>query len=452
MNMIFDLPSEVSLVLNRLQENGFSAYIVGGCVRDSFMGVAPYDYDITTSAVPDEMKSVFKDMPVIETGIKHGTLTVLAGEKKMPIEVTVYRSEFGYSDNRRPDKVEFVTDIEEDLSRRDFTMNAIAYDGKTGSDVVDMFDGISDIENKIIRCVGEPHKRFSEDALRIMRALRFSAVLGFKIEPSTKEAIHKNRDRLKNISSERVFVELKKLLAGAYATDVLREYRDVIAVILPELEPMFDFPQRSKYHCYDIWEHTLHSLDGIKRDAALRFAMLFHDTGKPDVHSIEIKNGDTIDHFYAHSLYSKKHAHAALKRLKADNNFKDTVLELILHHDDVIVPSKKSVGKMLKKLGESRLRQLFMIKRADCMGQALRLRKDGLCELDKCIKIMDEIIAEGRCFSLSQLEIDGNDLKNLGFVGRDIGTVLNIVLNAVIEEKVENKREAIYEYISKNIK
>lgn len=457
--MRISIPKQIKSVLLRLQNSGYDAFVVGGCVRDKILGTEPKDWDVTTSALPDEVKGVFDDLPVIETGIKHGTVTVLAGEEHMPIEITTFRTEFGYSDNRRPDKVEFVTDIKADLSRRDFTMNALAFDGMEESDILDVFGGISDIFRGCIRCVGDPVQRFREDALRILRALRFAAVLGFEIEENTASAIHKTKSLLKNIASERIFCEFKKLMCGCDCTRILREFRDVIAVFIPEIECMFDFPQKTKYHCYDVWEHTLHAIDGAARNPILRTAMLFHDVGKPSSRTTEIvenniENNSEVDHFYNHAEISEQYAKTALTRLKTDNEFFNAVTCLVRAHGDTLIPSRKSVSRKLNKIGEERFRQLLCVKRADILALSPEFRAERLIELDEVVRVLSEITENKSCscFKIEHLAIDGYDCIKLGFKGREIGSVLNKVLCAVIDEKVENNKRDILGYIDKYIK
>ncbi len=449
--MRISVPEQIKTVLTKLHNSGYDAFVVGGCVRDQILGLTPKDWDITTSAMPNDVKEMFADLPVIETGIKHGTLTVLVGKEHIPIEITTFRTEFGYSDNRRPDKVEFVNDIKFDLSRRDFTINALAFDGGSESAVLDLFGGIDDIFDRCIHCVGDPEARFREDALRILRALRFAAVLGFEIEENTANAIHATKDLLKNIASERIFGEFKQLICGCDCTRIMREFRDVIAVCIPEVKRMFDFPQNTKYHCYDVWEHTLHSIDGVERDPVLRTAMLFHDSGKPESHTTEDVNGNNIDHFYSHAAISEKYAASALCRLKTDNEFCTAVTELVKHHGDMVNAARKSVRRKLNKLGETRLRQLLAVKRADVLAQAPEFRTERLIELDSVIRVLNEVISSNLCFGIKQLAIDGHDCIELGYRDKQIGDVLNDVLHAVIDEKVANKKADILRYISENI-
>lgn len=450
--MQIPVPEQIKSILKQLQSSGYDAFVVGGCVRDSILGTEPEDWDVTTSALPSEVKTVFADFPVIDTGIKHGTVTVLAGEEHIPVEITTFRTEFGYSDSRRPDRVEFVTDIKSDLSRRDFTMNALAFDGRSESGVLDIFGGMSDIRIRRIRCVGDPEERFKEDALRILRALRFAAVLGFEIEEKTALALHKTKELLKNIASERIFSEFKKLICGCDCTRVLREFRDIIAVCIPEIECMFDFPQNTEYHCYDVWEHTLHAIDGVERNPVLRTAMLFHDAGKPESRTTEIIGGGMeIDHFYNHAEISEKYAKTALKRLKTDNEFANSVTELVRVHGDTVLPSRKAVRRKLNKLGETQLRYLLAVKRADILAQAPEFRAGRLCELDKVVRILNELIKSNSCFGVKQLAIDGHDCIDLGYRGKEIGVVLNKALYAVMDEKVKNEKEDLLNYIKPSV-
>lgn len=438
------IDKSVMTVLEQLHACGFDAYIVGGCVRDSIIGEIPKDWDVTTSALPEEVREVFSGFTVIDTGIKHGTVTVILDH--VPIEVTTFRTEFGYSDNRRPDRVEFVTDIRADLSRRDFTMNALAYDG-VSDNVLDLFGGRADIEARCIRCVGDPAERFEEDALRILRALRFSAVLGFEIDHDTASAVHEKRKLLKNIAAERIFSELKQLLRGADCTRVLREFGDVIAVFMPEIKAMFGFSQNIKYHCYDVWEHTLHSIDAVPRDAALRFTMLFHDSGKPECRTVEAAENGSIDHFYGHAEVSRVLAGTVMERLKTDNRFYDTVTDLICRHDVYIPPTRKGVKRWLNKLGEERFWQLLAVKRADTLAQALEFRLERLIELDTLKRLADDVIKSGSCFGLKDLAINGDDCISIGLRGREIGSALNSALNAVMDERISNNKQDILDYL-----
>lgn len=443
----FNIPLSVNEVLTRLKGEGYDAYAVGGCVRDQILGAQPKDWDVTTSAKPDEVCAVFSDVPVIKTGIKHGTVTVLSGDERLPVEVTTFRTEFGYSDNRRPDRVEFVADIKEDLSRRDFTMNALAYNGESG-EVLDFFGGEADIGNRLIRCVGDPNVRFDEDSLRILRALRFASVLGFEIEKDTAAAIHKKRGLLKNIAAERIFGEFKKLLCGVDCTKILCEFRDVIAVFIPELRAMFDFEQNTKYHCFDVWEHTLRSIDGVPRCAELRAAMLFHDSGKPYCKTVEVLDaGSRTDHYYGHPAFSEKFTDAAFSRLKTDKKFLETVTCLVKYHDAVIPPTEKAVRRWLNRLGEEGFLRLLAVKRADVLAQAPEYRLERLIELDKLRQTVYDVINRGKCFGIKDLAINGNDCIELGLEGVEIGKALKTALDVVIDEIIQNEKTSIINYL-----
>jgi tRNA nucleotidyltransferase (CCA-adding enzyme) len=297
--MVINIPQQVNRAIDILEKNGHSAYVVGGAVRDAIMKKPAHDWDITTSALPEETMDAFEGFRIIETGLKHGTVTVIVDGTDL--EITTYRIEHGYSDNRHPDKVDFTDRVEDDLSRRDFTVNAIAYSPVRG--FADPFGGRDDIEKNVIRCVGEADKRFGEDALRILRALRFSSVLGFEIDPDTAESIHRNYPLLKNISVERIFVEMSKLLCGKDAGRILREFEDVVFYILPELVPMKNCVQNHERHIFDVWGHTVKAVESVPPIAELRFAMLFHDSGKPHCKTTDEKG---IDHFYSHGKISRK--------------------------------------------------------------------------------------------------------------------------------------------------
>lgn len=444
--MKINVPEEVKTILKRLNSHGFSAYVVGGCVRDKILNREPQDWDISSSAMPEQVKEVFSDLGVIETGIKHGTVSVIINHN--PYEVTTFRCDGEYKDNRRPDTVTFVSDISIDLSRRDFTINALACGCEDSNEIIDLFGGIDDIKNGIIRCVGEPEKRFSEDALRILRALRFASVLGFNIDKKTSMAIHKQRALLKNISVERIMSEFKQLICGMDAVSIIREFRDVIEVFIPEVASMFGFSQNTPYHCYDVWEHTLHSIDNIEPVVDLRFTMLFHDIGKPEVYSEEIlENGDTLGHFYAHAKYSEEIASKVLNRLKSDNQLLHDVKNLIRMHGDQIPLSKPAIKRKLNKIGIELFRKLLKVKRADILAQSPGLVDERIKSLKDIESLLDEIISEEECFNLKDLKINGRDLVELGFSGCEIGKTLKVILDAVVDGKIDNNKDEILEFI-----
>ena len=429
------LPKKVLFIISKLEEAGFSAYAVGGAVRDSIMGVPANDWDVTTSALPQEVEAVFSDFKVIETGIRHGTVSVLLDGELF--EITTFRTESGYSDHRHPDRVDFSNDIKDDLSRRDFTVNAIAY---SPSGYVDVFGGRSDIDARIIRCVGDPEVRFSEDALRILRAMRFSAVLGFEIESETKRAMLRCKKLLKNVSAERIFVELKKLLCGKNAFTVLDECRDIIFEIIPELCACDGFDQRTPHHVYDVYGHIIRSVEAVACDAVLRLTMLLHDVAKPECFFL---GDDQKGHFYGHHKLSAEAARKILRRLKCDNETLDDVVFLVENHMTELRPEKKLVKRRLSKMGERRLRMLVEVQKADTVGCGTGENMDKLFEYERLI---DEVVQEGLCFSLKSLAINGRDIIDEGIAeGTQIGKVLDHLLECVIEEKVENNREKLIE-------
>ena len=340
-----EITSEMKVVFDTLNGAGFECFMVGGCVRDFLLNKIPHDVDFTTNATPEEMKECFKDFNVIETGIKHGTLTVLINH--IPFEITTYRIDGEYLDSRRPENVEFVKDIKEDLARRDFTINAIAYNPSVG--FVDCFGGMQDLKNGIIRCVNVPMKRLNEDALRILRALRFSAVLGYEIENETKKACFNLAHLLKNISSERIFVELFKTIVQPNAHKIIFDYIDIWGVVIPELLAMKGFEQHNPHHVHDVLKHTCVALDGASDDLIVRLSVLFHDIGKPSCFTMdESGNG----HFYGHALKSVDITRDIFNRLKIDNETKNQVLTLIKYHDLDLQSTEKYVKKLCYKLGD----------------------------------------------------------------------------------------------------
>ena len=418
-----------------MEEKGYEIYLVGGFVRDSIMGKKADDADFATNASPGETLEVFKEFHTLETGIKHGTVTVIINHK--PFEITTYRTEKGYSDCRHPDEVSYAEKIEDDLSRRDFTVNSIAYSPSKG--FVDLYNGKKDIERKIIRCVGEPEKRFTEDALRIMRALRFSSVLSFSIEEETEKAMFKCRDLLLNISKERIFIELSKMLCGENIREVLSKYSDILSVVIPEIKEMKGFQQHNFHHIYDVLNHTAVVVENAPALPHLRFAALFHDCGKPDCFSLD-ENG--VGHFYSHASISARKADEALQRLRCDNKTRERVVRLIKLHDAPIEESEIVIKKKLSKYGEDLFFDLIALKRADTKGLApeFHSRKE---HFDILQSIAKKLLSEKPCFSLKDLAVNGNDIAELGFKGREIGEVLNKLLNTVIENRIPNEKTSL---------
>ncbi len=438
------LNNETRIIFDNLINNGYKCFIVGGCVRDYLMNKTPNDIDFATNATPNQIKECFKDYNVIETGIKHGTLTILINH--IPFEITTYRKDGKYLDNRHPESVDFVTNLKDDLERRDFTINAIAYNPKIG--FIDYFNGIEDIKNKIIRCVNNPEDRFSEDALRILRALRFSSTLDFEIEEKTKQACHKLSYKIKKISFERIRDELFKIIIQPKAYKIIMEYVDVLAIPIPELLKMQNFEQKNPYHIYTVLEHTCVALKNAKKDLIVCLSILLHDIGKSDTFSID-KNG--IGHFYNHQIKSVEIARNILNRLKVDNNTKDKVLKLIKYHDIQINQTKKSVKKLCYKIGDLNLvKKLIEVKKADIYGQSNKFY-NRIKDLEKISQILDILESENLKFSLKDLAVNGYDILKLNIEPTKIGKILDFLLKAVLEEKVINDKTELVKYLETNI-
>ena len=439
------LPAGVSRALTMLESAGFEAFFVGGCVRDALRGITPKDYDITTSALPEETKSVFRDYRVIETGIQHGTVTVMM--EGMPLEITTYRTEGTYSDNRHPDSVSFTASLREDVARRDFTMNAIAYSPARG--LIDHFGGAEDIREGIIRCVGDPDTRFREDALRMMRGIRFASALGFRIEEDTAAAIRENKERISAVSAERIRVELTKLLCGVNVKNVLMDWWDVLGVVIPEILPMHGFDQKTPYHIYDVWEHTAVAVSETPPMTHLRLSALLHDVGKPPSFFTDEKG---IGHFYGHPVVSEKMAEEILTRLKYDNVTRRRVVTLVREHDRIIEPTEPAVKRALSRLTPEVFFNLLAIKRADNLAQSPDYR-DRLETYDRIESIAQNILAKNECISVSTLAVNGSDLIALGMKpGKEIGDMLNQLLEQVIRGKLENDRNVLLAYVKKKMR
>ncbi len=435
--MRIEMPENARKLIAKLNAGGFDAHVVGGCVRDSLMGITPHDWDICTAATPDQMKNCFQDLHVIETGIQHGTLTVMLENE--PFEVTTYRIDGEYLDNRRPEEVVFVHDLREDLSRRDFTINAMAYNDTSG--LVDPFGGEADLQSKIIKCVGEPDKRFNEDALRLIRALRFSSVFGFDIASATGDSIHKNRQLLNNIAAERINAELGRLLCGSGVLSVLRDYADVVGVFIPEIVSLIGFEQVNPYHIFDVWEHTIRSVAKAPDNLIIRLAMLLHDIGKP---SCFTKDNAGIGHFYGHPDRSAELANTILKRLRYDNRTAETVKILIKYHDTKINSSTNCVKRLLNKMGPQTLDLLLEMKLADYSAQNPVYFEERALVINSFRAVLDRVLEEAQCFALKDLAIDGRDLIEIGIPqGTEIGVMLKALLDMVMSEAVENKKEIL---------
>jgi len=445
-------PENVKKIINRLETAGFEAYAVGGCVRDSLLGLTPPDYDIATSAFPDEIKEVFKDYKTVDIGAKHGTIAVITDDGK--IEVTTFRTDGDYSDSRRPDSVVFTKDLKSDLSRRDFTVNAMAFSEKTG--IIDLFGGKKDLRDRVLRAVREPEKRFTEDALRIMRALRFMSELGFSCETETGKYLRKLKDKLLLIAPERISAELDKLLTGDYTESIILEYYDVLGVIIPELIDCAGFDQQSKYHVYDVLSHIAKTVSNSPKERVLRLTMLFHDIAKPCCFSFEPsvgagKFGDApAGHFYGHQKKSAEIAENTMRRLRYDNAATAKVKLLIENHDRELKTDDVSVKRLLNKFGFETLRQLCDVQVADAGAKSELARgEDKVGTLRLVMEKAIEIIEKEQCFSLSQLAVNGNDLIERGFKGAEIGRVLQDLLEKVISGEVPNDKQALLEIVEK---
>lgn len=436
-------PAYINMVLDRLWSAGYEAYPVGGCVRDRLMGKKPADWDVCTSARPEETAAVFSGFRCIETGMKHGTLTVLA--EGHPVEITTFRTESGYADNRHPDAVEFVSSLAEDLGRRDFTINAMAF--RRDGTVIDLWGGQSDLERRIIRCVGDPDTRFREDALRILRALRFAARLSFELEPETARAVERNRRLLGNIAPERIFSELKGILAGPGAGTVLRAFPAVFFEILPELRPLYGFEQHNPNHVHDVWTHTTYAVEAVDSDPVLRLAMLLHDVGKP---SCFFADEAGVGHFYGHAQAGEALADGLLRRLRCDNATRETVLRFIHYHDIQPPQTSRAVRRLLTKLGERDLRRLVACWRADNADRSEAVRERNLAVIRRTEELLEEVLRGTVCFSLKDLAVTGRDILALGVEkGPTVGKLLKELFRLVTEEELPNEREQLLQKAAK---
>ena len=421
---------------------GYKAYAVGGCVRDSMLNRPVSDIDICTSAKPNEVESVLEENGIrfIETGLKHGTVNAVV--EHTPYEITTFRTDGEYLDNRRPERVTFVSDVKDDLARRDFTINAMAYNPYDG--LIDLYGGAQDLSFGVIRCVGEPRLRFEEDALRILRALRFAAVLGFTIEPETSDAILDQRKLLSGIAYERIREELLKLLCGENAGFILRRYRKVIAVFIPELKGTFDFEQHSEHHNRDLYRHTIAAVNNVEPEPLLRVTMLFHDIGKPLAQTTD-KRG--VCHYRGHQQIGAAMTREILRRLCMPSVFIDEVCDLIRWHDERFKPETVMIKGYLKRLGADAMQKLMLIQRADILAQSPFKREEKLSNLSAVSEELNRIITSGECYSLRQLAVNGSDLLHIGIgSGVQIGQTLDTLLDKVIGGELPNEKEALLSY------
>lgn len=435
------LPNNVKCIIHTLEEAGFEGYAVGGCVRDTLLGKIPDDWDITTNASPLQVKELFKR--TIDTGIQHGTVTVLLD--KETYEVTTYRIDGEYEDSRHPKEVTFTSNLTEDLKRRDFTINAMAYNDK--SQIVDAFGGMQDLQDKVIRCVGDPRERFSEDALRMMRAVRFSGQLGYSIEEKTGQAVAELAPSLSRISAERICTELIKLMLSPHPDYLRKAYElGMTKVFLPEFDAAMQTKQNNPHHCYSAGEHILHSLTYVREDKLLRLAMLFHDLGKAVTKTVD-ENG--IDHFYGHVEKSAEIADKRMKSLRFDNDTRQKVVRLVKYHDLKIEPTKKAVRRAIVKVGEDLFERLLEVKHADFLSQSMYKREEKEEGLRQITEIYHQILEEKECICLKDLAVNGSDLIALGMKpGRQIGDTLKQLFDLVLEDPSCNTKEFLLSQIS----
>ena len=438
------IPPDANDLIHTLQNYGHSAYVVGGCVRDSILDRIPHDWDICTSATPTEMLEIFKDKKVIETGLQHGTITVVVNGN--PYEITTYRIDGTYSDNRRPDSVTFTDKLIEDLSRRDFTINAMAYNDEEG--LIDPYNGLEDIKYKKINCVGFAKDRFEEDALRILRAIRFASQLDFAMMPDTDWEIHRQYKKLNNISIERINSEFCKIASfNSFCVELLL-YKDVFALFIPELKNTFDFPQNNPYHDYDVFGHTLHAVEHCEsKDLTTKLAVFFHDFGKPSSYQ---DGEDGVRHFKGHGKVSAEIADTIMKRLRFDNETRNNVVELVYYHDATLELGKKYVKRWLNKIGEKQFRRLLEVRKADIKGQKLNYDLSRIEKIDNIEKLLEEVLQEDECFSLKDLAVNGNDLISIGYkASKELGYTLNKFLKLVIDGDCNNKKDALLQEAKK---
>lgn len=439
--MKIQIPEKANEIITTLTAAGYEAYVVGGCVRDAILGREAADWDITTNAKPEQVKTLFPR--TVDTGLQHGTVTVLNG--KEGFEVTTYRIDGEYLDGRHPEQVLFTPNLLEDLKRRDFTINAMAYNEKEG--LVDAFDGLGDLERGQIRCVGDPRERFTEDALRILRAVRFSAQLDFKIEAETKAALAEFAPRLRKVSAERIQVELMKLLTSDHP-EVFRVVWEtgITAVILPEFDACMETPQHNPHHCRGVGNHILYTLTGVEKEKALRWAALLHDIGKPVTRTTDEQG---IDHFHGHAKVGAEMANGILRRLKFDNDTRKRIVKLVEVHDDRQIPlNHRGVRRAIHRIGADLFPDYLKLRRADSMAQNPALLKEKLENIDETERLYNEILAARNCLSLKDLAVTGRDLIDAGVKpGPGLGIILNRMLEAVIEHPEYNTKEYLLERI-----
>ena len=426
------LPAHIKTCIDRLEDAGFSAYCVGGCVRDHLSGRAPHDYDICTAATPEQLRSLFADYPLVLSGEKHGTVSVVMEHEL--VEITTFRTEGDYADNRHPGWVHFETNIEADLSRRDFTVNAMAWSPTRG--LADPFGGQQDLQDRILRCVGDPAARFTEDSLRILRGVRFAVRFGLQLDAATEKAMVQLRHLMDGLARERVMTELISLLPHVTAADVLR-FAPILEQVLPELTPCIGFLQHNPHHIHDVFTHTAHAVEAIDPDPALRLAALLHDIGKPATFTLD-ESG--CGHFYGHAEVSADMANEVLLRLRASNELRTRVTDLIRRHMTPLTDDKRLIHRRLRQYGQQGVEDLLALQKADRIATGTY---GDLSDCDRIEAILRELLTENACFSLKDLAVSGRDLMALGYSGRDIGLQLNALLEQVVDGKLPNEKAAL---------
>ena len=440
--MTMFLPEYIQTCIRMLEEAGFAAYAVGGCVRDALLGLEPHDYDLCTDARPDGIRRVFAGFRQILAGEKHGTVTVLIEDN--PVEITTFRTEGAYTDSRHPQWVEFVPEIEKDLARRDFTVNAMAYSPTRG--FADPFGGQQDLKDRVLRAVGDPTARFTEDALRILRGVRFAVRFGLGVEEATLKAMKAQAFRMDHLSRERVFDELCKLLPLVSAEDLLR-YRQIITQVIPELQPLWGFDQKNRHHIYDVYTHTAHVVAAVPADLTLRWAALLHDLGKPASFS---PDSDGQGHFYGHAAISAELANEILHRLKAPTALRERVVLLIEKHMVWLEVTKPAIRRWISRLGIEAMQQLMILQEADTGGKGTENPKDNPY-FSGIAALIREILAEDACLQIKDLAVNGHDLMALGLSGKAIGQMLNRLLELVLEEEIQNEKAVLLARVQEEI-
>ena len=436
------LPENALLCIRRLKEAGYPCYAVGGCVRDATLRLTPHDYDLCTAAHPEQIKGIFADFPQIHAGEKHGTIGIIFPNNEI-YEITTFRTEGGYQDSRHPDWVKFVPDIREDLARRDFTVNAMAFSPDSG--YCDPFGGQADLQNRVLRAVGDPRKRFSEDALRILRGVRFCVTYGLTPEAETATAMCELAPLMENLARERVWDELCKLLPHIQPQH-MTDFAPILTQIIPELAPAIGFQQYNPHHIYDVYTHTAHVVAAVPAQLNLRWAALLHDAGKMETFTRDDRG---CGHFYGHAAASAKIADSVLRRLKAPTLLREQVVTLVSQHMNYAEPDKKQLRRRLSRLGEETLRDLLLLQEADTCSKGVISEKEQRYFLE-IREILDQIRSENACLRLKDLAVNGHDLMALGYSGPQIGKILNALLEAVLDEQVENEKAALLRQIQEH--